>query len=65
LSASLFAPGSTIASKIAGEFGEASDSLFLGSLMELALVLLVINILINIMARWLVWRLSAVKVDSL
>ena len=59
---SLFSPGTTIASKIASQFGEASG-LALGSLMELALILLAVSLLVNIVARLLVWRLTAVKAD--
>jgi phosphate transport system permease protein len=40
LTPSLFSPGATIASKIASEFNEASGDVFIGSLVELALVLL-------------------------
>jgi phosphate transport system permease protein len=36
LTASLFSPGTTVASKIAGEFGEASTEIFISSLIELA-----------------------------
>ena len=39
LTASLFSPGATIASKIASQFGEASSGVFVGSLIELALIL--------------------------
>jgi phosphate transport system permease protein len=61
LTASLFSPGTTIASKIAGEFSEASGEIFIGSLVELALVLFGVTLLVNVVARLLVWRLTAVK----
>jgi phosphate transport system permease protein len=61
LTPSLFSPGATIASKIASEFGEASSGLFIGSLVELALVLFGVTLLVNVFARLLVWRLTAVK----
>ncbi len=64
LTTSLFSPGSTIASKIAGEFAEASTSLIMGSLVELALILFGITLLVNVAARLLVWRLTAVKVEG-
>lgn len=54
-------PGTTISSKIAGEFNEASGDLFIGSLVNLALVLFAVTLLVNVMARLLVWRLTAVK----
>jgi phosphate transport system permease protein len=47
LTASLFSPGTTIASKIASEFSEATSNLFIASLVELALVLFAITLLVN------------------
>jgi len=61
LTPSLFSPGSTIASKIAGEFGEASGNVFTASLVELALVLFGVTLLVNVVARVLVWRMTAIK----
>jgi phosphate transport system permease protein len=61
LSASLFSPGATIASKIASEFSEASGGVFVGSLVELALVLFMVTLLVNVIARVLVWRMTSVK----
>jgi phosphate transport system permease protein len=62
LTASLFSPGSTIASKIAAEFAEATGDLHIGALVEMALVLFAVSLGVNIIARLLVWRLTAVKV---
>ncbi len=61
LTPSLFSPGATIASKIASEFNEASGDLYIGSLIELALVLFAITLLVNIIARLLVWRTVSVR----
>jgi len=61
LTASLFSPGATIASKIALEFNEASGEVYIGSLVELALILFAVTLLLNVVARLLVWRLTAVK----
>ena len=61
ISASLFAPGTTIASKIASEFSEATSDVYIGSLVELALVLFAVTLVINVIARLLVWRLTRVK----
>lgn len=58
IAASLFAPGYTMASLIANEFSEASDDLHLAALMAVGFVLLVVTLLINALARWLVWRVS-------
>jgi phosphate transport system permease protein len=61
VSAFLFSPGSTIASKIANNFAEASSNLFTASLIELALILFAITLLVNVIARVLVWRMTSVK----
>jgi phosphate transport system permease protein len=54
LSASLFAPGNTIASTLANEFSEASDPLYLSSLVYLGLILLLISVGIQAAANaWL------------
>jgi phosphate transport system permease protein len=52
--ASLFAPGYTIAAVIANEFSEATGDLYLQSLVELGLVLFLLTIVINAMARLLI-----------
>jgi phosphate transport system permease protein len=51
ISASLFAPGYTLASVIANEFTEATTDLYLSSLFELGLVLLGVAILVNACAQ--------------
>lgn len=61
LTAFLFSPGSTIASKIANNFGEASSGVFIASLIELALILFAITLLVNVIARVLVWRMTSVR----
>jgi len=58
ISASLFAPGYTMASLIANEFSEATNDMHLSALMAVGGVLFVITILVNAIARWLVWRVS-------
>lgn len=54
ISASLFAPGYTIAAVIANEFTEATGNLYLQSLIELGLVLFLVTIIINALARVLI-----------
>jgi phosphate transport system permease protein len=54
INASLFAPGYSIAAVIANEFTEATGDLYLQSLIELGLVLFVVTIIINALARLLV-----------
>lgn len=51
ISASLFAPAYSIAAVIANEFTEATGNLYLQSLIELGLVLFLLTILINGLAR--------------
>jgi len=61
LTASLFSPGATIASTIANQFGEATTGVYTGSLIELALILFGVTLIVNIVARTLVWRMTSVK----
>lgn len=58
LSASLFAPGYTMASAIANEFSEATTDLHLAALSYVALVLFGVTVLVNALARVLIWRVS-------
>jgi phosphate transport system permease protein len=51
ISASLFAPGYSIAAVIANEFTEATGNLYLAALIELGLVLFALTIVINGLAR--------------
>ena len=58
ISLSLFHPGYTMASLIANEFSEATGDLHLSALMAVGFVLFVITLIVNGIARWLVWRVS-------
>jgi len=58
ISASLFAPSYTMASVIANEFSEATGSLYLSALAEVGLLLFVVTVLLNVVARLLVWRVG-------
>jgi phosphate transport system permease protein len=58
ISASLFAPGYTMASLIANEFSEATNDLHLSALMAVGAVLFVVTLIVNGVARWLVWSVS-------
>ena len=62
ISASLFAPGYTMASLIANEFSEATNDLHLSALMAVGAILFVITLIVNGVARWLVWSVSRVRV---
>ncbi len=58
LTASLLHPGYTMASLIVNEFTEATSPLYLQALIEIALVLFVLTLLLNLIARLLVWRVA-------
>jgi phosphate transport system permease protein len=58
ISASLFAPGYTMASLIANEFSEATGDLHLSALMAVGATLFAITLIVNAIARWLVWRVG-------
>ena len=56
--ASLLQAGYTMASIIANEFAEAVSGLHTDSLIEIGLVLFIITLLLNVFARFLVWRVA-------
>lgn len=58
LSASLLHPGYTMASIIANEFTEATYDLYLNALIEIGLILFVLTLIINLIARLLIWRVG-------
>lgn len=56
INGSLFAPGTSIASTLANEFGEADPGLHIASLFALGLVLFVITFVVLAISRWLISR---------
>ncbi len=56
ITASLFSLGYTLPSVIANEFTEAVGKVYQGALFELALILALITIIVNVLARVLIWR---------
>ena len=58
ISASLFAPGYTMASLIANQFSEATSDLHQSALLAVGAILFVITLIVNAIARWLVWQVS-------
>ncbi|MEP6590385.1 MAG: phosphate ABC transporter permease subunit PstC [Gemmatimonadota bacterium] len=58
ISASLFAPGYSMAAVIANEFSEAATELHISSLTYVALLLFVVTVLVNAGARLLIWRVA-------
>ena len=65
IAASLFSSGYTLPSVLANEFTEAVGPLYQGSLFYLGLVLVLITIAVNVLARVLVWRFSGSEPASL
>jgi phosphate transport system permease protein len=61
ISASLFAPGYTMASVIANEFSEATSDLHVAALMAVGAGLFIVTIIVNVIARWLVWRTGGMQ----
>ena len=57
-SASLFDTGYTLASVIANQFGEATPGLFLSALLEAGLIIFIITLVTNFLARLLISRLG-------
>jgi len=55
---SLFAPGYTMASVLANEFSEATGDTYLSALVEIGLVLFLVTIVVNALARLLVWTVT-------
>ncbi len=55
---SLFAPGYTMASVIANEFTEATGDLYLSALVEIGLALFIVTLIVNALARLLVWSIT-------
>ncbi|WP_027166598.1 phosphate ABC transporter permease subunit PstC [Mesorhizobium sp. WSM3224] len=59
ISASLFAPGTTISATIANEFTEADGDLYTSSLVSLGLILFIITFIILAIARYMLMRIDA------
>ncbi len=57
ISASLFSPGNTIASTLANEFSEATEPLYVSSLVALGLVLYLITYLVQVVSQTMLRRM--------
>src|SRR2546428_3531840 len=55
---SVLQPAYTMAAAIANEFSEATTSLYLSALFEVGLILFVITVVVNGLARLLIWRVA-------
>jgi phosphate transport system permease protein len=58
ISASLFDPSHSMASVIANEFSEATSPLYVSSLIEIALLLFIVTIILNALARLIVMSVT-------
>lgn len=54
----IFSPGNTMASVIANEFTEATGALYLSSLIELGLLLFIVAVIINLIGRYVIRRVT-------
>jgi phosphate transport system permease protein len=61
ISASLFAPGYTLASVIANEFAEATTEMYLQALFAIGLVLFLVTIVVNLLAQLLLKTFGGVQ----
>lgn len=55
---SVLQPAYTMAAAIANEFTEATTDLYLSALFEVGLILFVVTVIVNALARLLVWRVA-------
>ncbi|MCX7984526.1 MAG: phosphate ABC transporter permease subunit PstC [Bacteroidetes bacterium] len=58
ISLSLFNPAHTMASVLANEFTEATTDMYVSALVEIALVLFLVTLLVNSVARLLIWSVT-------
>jgi phosphate transport system permease protein len=54
----LFSPANTMASVIANEFTEATEALYLASLVEIGLLLFIVTMIINVIGRYIIHKMS-------
>ncbi len=65
ISPSLFNTGYTLSSVIANQFGEATPGLFLSAVIEAGLLVFLITLLVNIVARILIYRMGRERMGGL
>lgn len=58
ISVSLLQPAYTMAAAIANEFSEATTNMYLAALFEVGLILFVLTVAVNAVARVLIWRVA-------
>lgn len=55
---SIFGPANTVASAIANEFAEATENLYLSSLIELGLLLFIVTTILSLIGRYIITKWS-------
>jgi phosphate transport system permease protein len=58
LPTSIFSPGNSMASVIANEFTEATEKIYLSSLVQIALLLFVVTMIVNLIGKYIIGRMS-------
>ena len=64
LPTSIFSPANTMASVIANEFTEATEKIYLSSLVEIGLLLFIVTMIINIIGKYIIGRVSVEKANE-
>jgi len=55
---SIFSPSNTMASVIANEFAEATENIYLSSLVEIGLLLFIVTMVVNIIGKYIINRMG-------
>jgi phosphate transport system permease protein len=58
LPTSIFSPANTMASIIANEFAEATDKIYVSSLIEVGLLLMMVTVVISMIGRYIMYRMK-------
>ena len=61
LPTSIFSPANSMASVIANEFSEATEKIYLSSLVEIGLLLFIVTMIVNIIGKYIIGRMSVEK----
>jgi phosphate transport system permease protein len=64
LPTSIFSPGNSMASVIANEFTEATERVYLSSLVEIALLLFVVTMIVNLIGKYIIGKMSVEHAHS-
>lgn len=64
LPTSIFSPANSMASVIANEFSEATEKIYLSSLVEIGLLLFIVTMIVNIIGKYIIGRMSVEKTNE-